>query len=270
MPITGMTRLIGVVGDPIDRARAPEALNELTGRLGIDLVTIPVGIASEGLQSFMKSARSWRNLTGLLITMPYKLELSWLVDDLSPRARVTGAVNVVRRFDDGRLLGDQMDGEGFVAGLVARRVAIARRRVCLVGAGGVARAIAFALLDAGAESVTVINRSKERAATLRNDLSDYFGADRASVGDPSSITTSHIVVNATSVGSDLNPGTPFDTALLTPDSVVAEVVAKPERTELLLAAERRGCTIVEGREMQRAQLRSILDFLVPDALDIGR
>ena len=266
MPITGMTRLIGVVGDPIDRARAPEALNEMMGRLGIDVVTVPIGMAPEGLSSLMKSVRSWRNLAGLLITMPYKLEASWLIDDLCPQARLTGAVNVIRREANGHLAGELTDGAGFVASLDARRIPIAHRRVCMLGAGGVGRAIAFALLDAGAASISIINRSKDRAIDLRNDLADHFGAARVTLGDPASITAAEILVNATSVGGDLDPRSPIDQALIPAGAVVAEVVAKPEMTELLTAAEARGCTIVRGTEMQRAQLRSIIEFLLPGAL----
>lgn len=270
MTITGMTRLIGVVGDPIDRARSPEALNELCGNLGIDVTTIPVGMAPEGLASLVKAAASWRNLAGFLITMPYKLEISWLVDELTPSARATGAVNVVKRESDGKLIGDQMDGAGFVSGLQSHQVQIAHREVCMIGAGGVGRAIAFAMLEAGAASVTILNRSKDRAAALRNDLAEKYGLERALLGDPSSITTADIVINATSMGSDLNPGIPLDIELLRPDAVVADVVAKPEYTPLLVAARERGCLVVPGRAMQVAQFKSILEFLVPESLDAGR
>ncbi|MFV0425672.1 MAG: shikimate dehydrogenase family protein [Beutenbergiaceae bacterium] len=264
MDITGTTRIIGVVGDPISQARAPRALNDVIAAQGLDIVTIPLGIAEPGLTGLIDAVRSWRNLAGLIITMPYKTTLSWLTDELSPAARLTGAVNVIRREDDGRLLGDQLDGAGFVSSLRDRDVAIGGRRVFLMGTGGVGRAIAFGVLDAGAASVSLHNRSAASADDLLTDLQAAFGIERVARTDARGVGAADIVINATSVGSAINPGTPIDVAALAPGTVVADVIANPEITPLLASARDRGCTVISGRAMQRAQMGPLLQFLSGD------
>lgn len=260
MPITGFTRVLAVIGDPIDGARAPEALGAVMADLDLDVVVIPVGIGSDGLAGFVKAARSWRNLDGILVTMPHKAAMCELVDHLSAQARLTGAVNLVRRAADGELWGDQVDGEGFANSLTERGFVLDGMNVVMLGAGGVARSIAFSLAAEGIASLTIVNRSRERALALVDDLDASFPALRSTVGDESSVATADLLVNATSVGSLVQPGKPLsDVGLIRPGMIVADVIAKPTQTALLLAAADRGATTHSGDLMQKAQFRSIVE-----------
>lgn len=260
MPITGLTRVLAVVGDPIDAARAPEALGAAMAELELDAVAIPVGISPDGLASFVKAARSWRNLDGILVTMPHKAAMCELVDHLSAQARLTGAVNLVRRAADGELWGDQIDGEGFANSLTERGFVLEGMNVVMLGAGGVARSIAFSLAAEGIASLTIVNRSRERALTLVDDLDASFPALRSSAGDESAIATADLLVNATSVGSVVQTGMPISTPdLIRSGMIVADVIAKPTQTALLIAAADRGATTHSGDLMQKAQFRSILE-----------
>lgn len=260
MPITGLTRVLAVLGDPIDGVRAPEALGAVMDELDLDVVVIPVGVGSEGLAGFVNAARSWRNLDGMLVTMPHKAAMSGLVDHLSPQARLTGAVNLVRRASDGTLWGDQIDGEGFAASLTARGFALAGMSVVMFGSGGVARSIAFSLAAGGIAALTIVNRSRERALALVDDLAVSFPALKSGVGEESAVADADLLVNATSVGSVVQPGKPLcDLNLIRPGMIVADVIAKPAGTALLLAAADRGATTHGGDLMQKAQFRSILE-----------
>ncbi len=261
--ITGHTRVVAVVGDPITAARAPRALNDALTEAAQDAVAIPAGIPAAALPAFVAAARGWTNLAGLVVTMPHKSAIAALVDELTPAARISGAVNVVSRREDGTLVGDQLDGSGFVGSLLAAGIDPGGARILLLGAGGVARSIAFALSDAGPARLRILNRSLDRADELVADLRAAFPeTDIAVAPDADGIPDADLVINASSVGSAVNPGLPLDPELLAPGTVVADVVATPERTELLIAAEQRGLRTHSGVRMQEAQFGRILGFLL--------
>lgn len=260
--ITGHTRVIAVVGDPIAAARAPYALNEALAASGHDAVSIPAGVPADALTAFIASARGWSNLAGLVVTMPHKAAIAELVDELTPAARLSGAVNVVNRTPEGRLTGDQLDGSGFVDGLLAAAIPPRGARILLLGAGGVARSIAFALAGLRPARLRIVNRSPQRADELVGELQGAFPNIDIAMGTAEQARDSELVVNATSVGSVVNPGIPIDPTLLSPGAIVADVVANPEKTELLAAAERRGLLTHSGVRMQEAQFERILDRLL--------
>ncbi len=259
--ITGRTRVIAVVGDPISAARAPQALNAAVAASGADLVTVPAEVAADQLAAFVSAARGWSNLGGLVVTMPHKAAIVAFIDGMSERARITGTVNVVRRTHEGTLFGDQIDGEGFVGSLHRAGIGIVGTRIALLGAGGVARAIAFSLMGGSPARLRIMNRSAERARELVHDLTAAYPAFDVAVGTTDDVATANLVINATSVGSSINPGLPIRPELLAPGAMVADVVAKPERTALLHEAERRGLRTHNGVLMQEAQIDRILALL---------
>lgn len=264
MVATGRTRVIAVVGHPIESARAPEALGRTVAELGLDIAVVPADVGAEGLPAFVLGARTWRNLAGLVVTMPHKAAIAPLIDRSSPRAAASGTVNVVRRDADGLLAGDQTDGDGLVRSLRDTGLAVEGSVILLLGAGGVARSIAFALADSGAARLIVANRSREPADLLVADLRRAHEGLDAAVGYPADAGVADILVNATSVGSGTQPGLPIEPDLIRPGSVVADVIAKPATTELLEEAARRGARTLAGVRMQEAQLRTILAFVGGD------
>lgn len=264
MAITGRTRVVAVIGHPINGARAPEALGRAVAELGLDCVVVPAGVAAAGLPAFVEGARGWQNLAGLLVTMPHKAAIAGLVDVLTPRASVSGTVNLVRRDADGTLHGDQVDGMGFVRNLLDAGEEVAGAAVVLLGAGGVGRSIAFALAEAGAACVVVVNRSAQRATALVDDLRRAHPGTTVRSGTEADAAGADLLVNATSLGSEVQPGMPIDPARIRPGSVVADVIAKPASTRLLEEAARRGARTYTGVQMQEAQFRTILAFIGAD------
>jgi shikimate dehydrogenase len=260
--ITGRTSIIAVIGHPISAIRAPEALNAAFSAGPNDVVTVPVDIPPPSLADFLIAARGWNNLSGFVVTMPHKGPIAGLVDELTPAARASGTVNVVRRSPDGTLTGDQMDGEGFVGSLGAAGIAVTGQQVVLLGAGGVGRSIAFALAADGPARLVLVNRSGTRASTLAADLARAFPTLDLRVGTASDAAEADLLVNATSVGSAVNPGIPIDPSLIRPESTVADVVANPECTALLAEAEAKGAHTHSGVRMQEAQFDRIIAFLL--------
>jgi shikimate dehydrogenase len=153
--IRGTTRLYGLVGDPVATAKSPELLNRLFCEHHVDAVCVPLWVKAGDLSAFVAGARTVRNLSGLLVTMPHKQEMLPFVGELHPTARQVGALNIIRCDDNGRWVGAMFDGAGCVLGMQWENNHPANKSVLLVGAGGAGRAIAFAVASAGARTLTI-------------------------------------------------------------------------------------------------------------------
>ncbi len=195
-----------------------------------------VGAALTGMRAL--------GIRGFGVSMPFKLEVLQHLDSIDPLAERIGAVNTVVN-DDGRLVGHNTDAWG------ARRAFEELRppegaRVLLLGAGGAARAVAFALVEAGAR-VVIANRTRERAVVLAKAA----GAEAA--GDLSLLATlgnQDVLVNASSAGMrDVDPRSPVPAAALRPGLLVMDIVYKPIETELVHAARSAGCRVSHGGRM---------------------
>lgn len=260
LEIRGRTRLMGVIGDPIAQAKTPKAINPIFAARGADIVCVPLHIPASSLAEAWPGLKAISNLVGFGVTLPHKQSVLDLCDSLDPVAARVGAVNVVRRERDGSLRGFQFDGRGFVRGLEANDVAITGRDVLLIGAGGAAVAIAFALIEAGAASITVFNRSWDKAEGLANTINADFGRRITQAGGPQP-GAGALVVNATSLGLKATDALPLDPELLMPGMTFADVIAEPETTPLLAEAQSRGVVAVSGIHMINGQVGLIADHI---------
>ena len=154
---------------PSAHARTPQVMNAEFARRGVDAVAVSADVAPGDLGGFVRGLRGWRNLAGLSVTMPHKEALASHVDELAGPATLIGAVNVVRREPDGRLVAANTDGSGFVIGLREAGHDLSGRRVLLAGAGGAGRAVAFAVAEAGVTHLTIANRTTTRAERLARE-----------------------------------------------------------------------------------------------------
>lgn len=261
MVIDGGTRLMGVIGDPIAQIRTPEAINPIFARAGANILCVPVHVTASGLGAAISGLREMRNVIGFGITLPHKEAMLELCDSLDPAAESVGAVNVVRRETDGSFRGYQFDGPGFVGGLKAAGHDPAGRDCLVVGAGGAARAIVLALLQAGALRVGVANRTAARAEALAAAVNAALGDNRAAVVAARPLP-GQLVVNATSLGLSPSDPLPVDPDLLDASMTVAEVIAKPETTRLLQEAARRGAGVHSGMRMIEHQVGLIAEHML--------
>ena len=260
--ITGATRLIGLIADPVVQARSPAMANAMLaerGKLGA-FVFVPLAVPRGALTAVVTALRTLENFAGAVVSMPHKIAIATLLDDLTPTARLAGAVNVVRRDADGRLTGTMFDGEGFVRGLRDAGHEVAGRACYLAGAGGAASAIAFALAAHGCRSLTVVNRTATKAAALAARVRTASPAVDVRTSDDGRATYD-VAVNATSLGMKDDDPLPLPLALLDRAAVVAECVVAPEVTKLLAAARDRGRAIHTGVPMLAAQIALMLDFV---------
>lgn len=257
--ITGTTRVVAIIGDPIEQVRAPSAFGELFEAQGIDAVCVPMHVSPDGLAAAMAGVRAWRNLIGLSVTIPHKAAICSYLDGLSARAQRVGVVNAVRREPDGRLFGDIFDGEGFVRGLTRQGLAVDGACAWLVGAGGAGTAIAFALIEHGLQRLTLTDTNRMRAEALAARVAaERPGCVVVSQVQPDGID---IAINATPLGMRAGDPLPFDPARLGAATVVADVIMKPPTTRLLLEAERLGRRIHRGHHMLDNQVDLYAQFL---------
>lgn len=258
---TVIQSLVAVIADPIDHLRTPDAMNMLFARREIAAVALPFHVSAGCLPRVVDAMRGIRNLKGAVITMPHKIEAARLCDELGEEAQKVGAVNAVSRLPDGRLRGENFDGLGMVAGLRSERIEPADHHVLLVGAGGAAAAIGFALAGAGVRSLTIENRSAEKAEALARSISAAYPHIDIKGGRKDRHDQT-LVINATSLGLRETDALPLDVASLPFEAIVAEVIMQPEETALLAAAHRRGLRVHAGRHMLTHQLELLTSFVI--------
>lgn len=214
---------------------------------------VSITVEPEDLEDALHGVRAL-GFSGLHVTVPHKVAVVPLVDELTPAARLAGAVNCVKR-EGSKLVGENTDGKGFLAGLrgVLDPVGI---EAVVIGAGGAARAIVAELALAGAARITVANRSPERAAAVAVSVTEATDAVASAVHlTPGwEVPDADVVVQATSVGmDDPEARLPLRWRPARTEAVAADVVIDPPRTAFLCEAEDAGFTGLEGLGMLVAQ-----------------
>ena len=238
--ITGATRVVGIIGDPVAHSRSPAMHNAAFDALGLDWVYVAFPV-TRGDGAAAVRAVTTLGLAGLNVTMPHKADAAGACDDLASEASALGAVNTVVN-SGGTLVGHSTDGNGFLRALDDEGIEVAGRRVLVVGAGGAARAITHALGRAGAH-VTVAARRPEAARSAAS-----LAPDGDAVGlDGIAVEGFDVVVNATPLGMN-GEAPPFDTAKLHTSQFVYDTVF-PVETPLLRGARARGLRAAGGLDM---------------------
>ena len=238
--ITGATRVVGIIGDPVGHSRSPAMHNAAFDALGLDWVYVAFPVA-RGDGAAGVRAIALLGIAGLNVTMPHKADAATACDDLTPEAAALGAVNTVVNAD-GALVGHSTDGDGFLRALDDEGITPARRQVLVVGAGGAARAITHALGRVGAH-VTVAGRRPDAARSAAALIPD---ADAVSL-DGIAVERFDVIVNATPLGME-GEAPPFDVAKLRAGQFVYDTVY-PVETPLLREARGRGLRAAGGLGM---------------------
>jgi shikimate dehydrogenase len=257
--IDGKTKLIAHLGYPTESFKAPMIYNPYFAKHGINAVVVPMGCKPEDFPEFFKLLFRLSNIHGALITMPHKVPIVGLLDEVSVSVKVAGACNAVRVEPDGKLVGDMFDGEGFVRGVLGKGRKIANARALVAGNGGVGSAIAASFAKAGAAELALF----DAYAPMMNDLAERLTANypnlKVTVGsnDPAGYD---VVVNATPLGMKPDDPLPMDVTRIAPSTFVGEVVMKAEITPFLAAAHERGCDYQVGTDMLFEQIPAYLEF----------
>ena len=207
-------------------------------------------IERDGVGSFFEEARG-SDFLGFGVTAPYKQVAMDYLDVIEAGASAIGAVNNGVRGDDGSLTGFNTDASGFISAVRSTGHEVANRRAVVAGAGGAARAVVWALLDAGVESVFVANRTPDRARDLATSLSSFGKITTGSLQGSEmelALSSAAIAVNATTVGMTTDEQV-FDVTPMSGDALVFDLVYVPPDTPLVRAAKEKGLAVSNGLEM---------------------
>ena len=239
------------MGYPVTHSLSPLMHTFAFQHYDLDSLYVPFPVAPEHLAAAVVGALAL-GIYGFNVTIPHKETIMAHVDEMSAEARFIGAVNTVQ-IRDGRAIGHNTDGEGFLQPLRALSLTFTETLVCLLGAGGAARAIAMALLQSECPALVIVNRTYERGQRLVTVLQKHFPhAEIRAVPYEQAVDVargSTLIVNATSVGLHR------EDAVLLPDTcfragqIVYDIVYRPLDTPLLQAARRRGAKVVSGLDM---------------------
>lgn len=272
MTIDGKTTVLVHLAWPSAHLQTPQRFNAACAERGLNAVLVPWQVHPDHLAQTMAALRHAESVAGMIVTIPHKETAALLCDRLEGVADILKVANVIRREPDGTFTGRILDGVGFVRGLERAGTPIAGRGALLVGAGGVALAIAAALITAGLTRLRIHNRTRARAEAMvarLHALAHANGArvtlDIADTPDPAGLD---IVINATALGMHAGDALPVDPAQITPAMTVAEVVMVPRITPLLAAAAGRGATTVPGEAMILDQIDPFIDFVTGRRSDL--
>lgn len=246
VPLRGTTRVAAVIGSPVSHSRSPRLANAAFQAAGLDWALVAFEVAPGGAGRAVDAMRTL-GLGGLMVTMPHKADVLTALDRVTLSAAALGAVNSVA-WDGDQLVGDNTDGPGLVASLLQQGVVVAGRSCAVLGAGGAARSVIWAVAAAGASEVIVINRSPERA-----EVAAQLAGPVGRVGGPADVAHADLVINATSVGMGVtgepDGPLPVDAGLLGRHHTVVDLVYQPLQTPLLRVAAASGARPINGLGM---------------------
>ena len=252
--LTGAAKLAGLMGWPVHHSRSPRLHGYWLDHYGIDGVYVPLSVAPDRLEQALRALPAL-GFRGTNLTIPHKVAALSIVDEVTETARRIGAVNTVVVEADDRLVGDNTDGFGFMASLLAEETPwrASEGPAVLLGAGGAARAIAVALLDAAVPELRLVNRTVERAERLAEDLRHMADGIEIAVlpweARAEALKDANLLVNTTSLGMEGQPPLEIILDQLPAAALVTDIVYAPLETGLLAAARARKNPVVDGLGM---------------------
>jgi quinate/shikimate dehydrogenase len=257
--ISGRTRMLGIIGTPVEHSMSPVMYNYSFAKAGIDYAYFAFDIPEEKAPDAIAAIKTF-NMRGANVTMPCKTAVVKFMDELSPAARITGAVNTIVN-ENGKLTGHMTDGVGFVRNLKEQEIDIKNKKITVIGAGGAGTAIRVQCALDGASEISVFNmkdaffdRAQESFAKIKKEapvcvLNIYDLADRNKLKEE--IASSDILVNATRIGMHPFEGRSVveDTSIFRKDLIVVDCIYNPSITKFLADAEAAGCRVINGLGM---------------------
>ena len=251
--ISGHTKIVGVIGDPVEHSRSPQMHNSAFQEMGLDYVYIPFRVKAEELKSAVDGFKAL-NVVGINVTLPHKKAVLPLMDRVSEEAQLIGAVNTMV-FKDDMVKGHNTDARGFLASLYEKGIDSVRgMKVVVLGAGGGARAIVTGLALENVSSITIANRTFENAVKLADDLCKKTGVPMKGISLDESkfsdyVSKCDMLVSTITAGMDPSIKLSIDPDWLQKDCIVCDIVYTPPETNLLKSAMDKGLKTVGGMGM---------------------
>lgn len=253
MKINTQTQLCGLLGNPVEHSLSPDIHNEAFQHLGLNFVYLAFPV--QDIEGALRGIKALGNLRGFSVTIPHKVAVMPYLDDIELTARHIGSVNTIVK-ENGKLTGYNTDASGALLALQQAGVALGQKNVLIVGSGGAARAIAFAIaVNEAVQELTILGIDDKERISLVQDLREKTSVDvkEGSLSDMTlgeSLPHTHVLIHCTPIGMHpkvLESCVPQH--LLTPGMTVMDIVYNPLETRLLREAREKGCTVIRGVEM---------------------
>lgn len=253
MEIDVETKFCGIIGNPVEHSLSPAIHNAAFRRLALNYVYLAWRVESIG--DAIRGLRALGNFRGASVTIPHKVSAVPFLDEIEPTARQIGAINTIV-LEQGRLVGFNTDATGALRALREGGATLAGQRIVMMGSGGSARAIAFALAaESKAEALMLLGVDDKERVALARDLRaktsvtvEEYSLDERALG--LTVPDAQVLIHCTPVGmSPRADATCVPAALLHPGLTVMDVVYNPRETKLLKEAKRSGCKTISGIEM---------------------
>lgn len=254
--INGKTKIIGIIGKNIENSLSPLIHNKILLKYSLNFCYLPFQVTGTNLGKTIHGIKTL-NIKGVNITFPYKEKVIEFLDEREESAQRIGAVNTIVN-NKGILTGYNTDVIGFKKSLQEDgKFAIKKKKAVILGAGGAARAVVYALLEQGIEEICIFNRTLEKAKKIKQDFSPFFSGNSINVFSleeknlKDKIKRAHLLVNTTFLGMPPQiDKTPLpDEKLFHPDLLVYDLIYYPAKTLFLRQAERAGAKIINGLPM---------------------
>jgi shikimate dehydrogenase len=263
MRVNGLTKLTGLIGNPVEHTVSPTLHNSLFSAAGCNGIYLPIKVQADRLKDAVYGLKA-AGFIGFNVTIPYKGAILEFLDEISEEAALLEAVNTVK-IDGDRLIGTNTDGDGFLRAFHGETgEGFEGSSVCILGAGGTARTLAIKIALKGAGKICIINRTKSSADELAGKINGIVGsmteskrttaisAEKAGSNEAmTALMQCDIIINATSVGmhpySDVCPLD--DSFPFRREQIIYDVIYNPAETKLMALARRKGCLAVNGAGM---------------------
>lgn len=250
--ITGKTKVVGVIGHPIEHSMSPPMHNNAYKQLGMDYVYVAFHVLPENIGDLIKSCKTL-NIIGLNVTIPHKTSIIKYLDEIDDTAEKIGAVNTIQ-FKNGVAKGYNTDGIGAIKS-IQEHIGLKDKKVLIIGAGGASKAISFTLINENIKSLVIANRTKENALNLIENItgqSDFKEIHYSTIEDAGKIIKDvDIIINTTPIGMypkhEVEP--PIKTDNITDKHVVLDIIYNPLETTLLKQAKLNGAKTINGTSM---------------------
>ncbi len=249
--ISGKTRIYGIFGHPVEHTFSPGMHNAAFKHLAMNACYVPFAVHPDRLEAAARAVIPL-NLGGLNITVPHKQKIVPFLDELSREAALIGAVNTIE-IKEGRLIGHNTDGRGFLRSLKEQARFIPRGKTFLcMGSGGAARAVGFSLALAGASRIFFYDVDSGKASALARDIAAKTGIDVRSIAEhdrADCAAAADCLINATPLGLKKNDPLPLDGRLIASRHLVCDLVYNPAVTPFLRSAKTRKAKTLPGLGM---------------------
>jgi shikimate dehydrogenase len=272
--ILGTTKILGVMGFPVSHSLSPVMHNAAIAAMGLDYVYVPFPIPVEDLPAAIAGLKAIQSVQGFNLTIPHKVEVIPLLDEVLPIAKAVGAVNTVKRVGD-RWVGTNTDVAGFLSPLKQLNCDWGNSPAVILGSGGAAKAVVAACLELGCPVIHVVGRDSKKMkkfhGAMTSQLHDYNLRVHPWTSIPHLLEVAGIVINATPIGMASDPNTPISEAemdLLPDHAITYDLIYTPRPTKFLQIAAARGLKVIDGLEMLINQGAIGLEFWLDQPVPI--